>query len=109
MEANLAPHDVIQIVDKNAFPFWYEVLHAWSKINFSDPHSNCDQLIWCNSNIKIKDRVFFWKDCYDCGLLWLLQLLSGPETGWISEEEPKKSFNLGKMRFNSIKSATQPS
>ena len=57
--------------------YWREVLLAWSKIQFDEPHSIREimsQMIWFNTFLKVKKMVIFLPKAYEAGLKKLNQL-----------------------------------
>ena len=60
---NFCSSDVERIVSPQRHPFWFDVLQAWSKVNYKD-EADSGQSIWLNSNIKVNGKIIFWKDAY---------------------------------------------
>ena len=71
---NLFPKDIKKIFDVNSL--WGQVLLAWSKINaqefFENVHDIKNQIIWWNSNIRINDSPFVWKEWVEKDI-WFLE------------------------------------
>ena len=83
--------------------FWQDVLSSWCEYNFYTNNRCENQLLWYNSNIRVKNRPFFWKDSYLNGLLYVHQLFSGKK--YKSQAQIKQEFGLSELRFNSLKVA----
>ena len=96
---NISPKDVESFKMKNTF--WKEVLQAWGDYNTSYPTRIENQMLWYNSNIKVKGKPIMWKDTYDRGLLYIHQLYEGMELK--TDQQVWEEFGLTKLRFNSIK------
>ena len=98
---NLKPEDAHVI--KCANKFWKDVLYAWCVYHYSDSLESQDEIIWYNSNIRIKDTPVAWKSCIQRGLMYISQLMKDGK--FISEAEAEGEFGLTTMQFNTIKSA----
>ena len=86
-KCNLNKRDVREAFEPS---FWRDVLEAWSYVNFSTSWE--DKPLWYNSNIRINNKVIFWEEAYNKGLLWISQISSNGKM--ISLEEAKLLFNL---------------
>ena len=98
---SISPQDVESLSLKNNF--WKDVLQAWSKYNYFKNNREEVQLIWYNSKIKIKGKIFFWKDAYSKGLRYIHQLFENKE--FKSHELIHQQYGLTCMRYNSLKEA----
>ena len=83
--------------------FWKQVLAAWSEYNYYLNQRVENQIIWYNSSIRIQNKIFFWRNNYTKGLVYVHQLFR--EGHFKTEEQVYQEFALTKMRYNSIKSA----
>ena len=71
---NLKDEDIKTIIKD---PFWVEVVIAWQtfkKIIKSESKEHTDEIIWCNSDVKIADKVLYRADCIKNGLIYVSQL-----------------------------------
>ena len=83
--------------------FWKDVLKCWCDYNYYQDFSIENQIIWYNSQIKIGKKIFFWKDVYQKGLIYLHQLFDCKK--FKSDEQVEQQYGLTKMRYNSLKTA----
>ena len=68
-KCNISPKDVKTHFSKS---LWKEVLKAWSVINFWDPQNKSqvqDQVLWLNSNIKVRGKLISWYKWIGAGIL----------------------------------------
>ena len=98
---NLKKKDVKYLKIRNEF--WNDVLEAWCDFNQSYGNRQDNQIIWYNSDIRIKNRPFFWRDTYQRGLIYVGQLFD--ENGFKEYSELYDLYGLSQMRLNSIKAA----
>ena len=98
---NLDPKDVGQIVEREKNPFWYDVLVAWSNINFSEEDSK-GMYLWNNSLVKINGKVVFMEKPYLNGLKYAHQLYKNGSLISIAEA---KQYGLDFMEFQSLVAA----
>ena len=59
------PADAIQIGITSKF--WLDLVKAWCHYNFKYKTRIDNQILWLNSDIKINNRIVFWKDCWGAG------------------------------------------
>ena len=97
----LHPTDVDKLGIKSEF--WTDVLKSWSEYNYYTDFRIENQLLWFNSDIKVKGKPILWGHIYRKGLLYVSQLFK--EGTYKSEEEVQQEFGLSVMRFNSLKVA----
>ena len=83
--------------------FWSDVLKSWCQFNFNNNFRIENQLLWYNSNIRIRNRPFFWADVYQMGLKYVSQLFY--QKNFKSEQMVQEEYGLNQMRYNSLKSA----
>ena len=62
---NLAISDVKALKIKNEF--WEDVLKSWFNMNLDN------QILWYNSDIRVKGKPIMWRDVYWRGLMYLCQ------------------------------------
>ena len=99
--SDIAPQDVKKMSISNQF--WKDVLLSWSEYNYYHYRRLDNQLLWYNSNIKVKDKPIMWNDVYNRGLWYVYQLF---ESGsFKSEEKVKGEYGLNIIRYNAVKSA----
>ena len=98
---NLAPQDVKDIRINNQF--WADVLKCWCEFSYYRNVRIENQIIWYNSRIKIGKKIFFWKDCWSKGLMYVHQLFS--DKGYKSDQQVKIEFGLTKLRYNGLKAS----
>ena len=97
----LCREDIKELKIKNQF--WKDVLKCWSEYNYHHDFRVENQLIWYNSNIRIKNRPFMWNDIYSKGLSYVYQLFEN--MNWKSYESVKEQYGLSELRYNSLKCA----
>ena len=98
---SLKVEDVNMLGIKNLF--WKEVLECWCHYNYYRNRKIVNQIIWYNSNIKVKGKPFFWKDSMSHGLLYVHQLFVNGV--WKSDQLCYQEFGLSILRINALKSA----
>ena len=98
---NLSPEDV-SILD-NEPDFWKDVLKYWCEFNYYGKKREENQIIWYNSDIRIRNKPFFWKRVYCSGLKYIHQLFEDQQ--FKTDERVKREFNLSTLRYNSLKTA----
>ena len=98
---SLKEEDVSLIKVKNFF--WECVLKAWCKFNYYLHRKVENQIIWYNSNIRIRNRPVLWNDVLSRGLLYVHQLFS--EGSFKENTQVWDEFGLTPIRFNSLKAA----
>ena len=99
----IAANDTDIIVNRVHYPFWYDTLHAWAKYNTAKGQRIENQILWFNSQIRIDDKPFFLKKCWDNGLIYLHQLFENMEV--ISAIKAARKFGITFMELNQIISA----
>ena len=95
--------DVDEIIDKERYPFWSEVLKAWNEYKQTNRDLKQEvqmKLIWCNSKIKIGGRMVCWKKCIQNDLLYIGQLYKNGRA--LSCREAMVNFGLTLMEYNSL-------
>ena len=98
---SLKPEDVDNLKISNQF--WKDVLKCWSEYNSYSNVRIDNQIIWFNSNIKIRKKPIMWNDLYKRGLKYVYQLF---ENGSYKDDNKVMiEFGLTKLRFNSLKVA----
>ena len=98
---SLRAEDVSHIGISNQF--WEDVLRSWCEFNSYHMRRTENQIIWYNSNIRVKGKPFFWKDIYEKGLMYVHQLFCNGTL--IPSLEAREAFGLTELRYNSLKSA----
>ena len=98
---NLYKKDIVKMKSKS--DFWKDVLVAWNKYNICEGRKVENQLIWYNSEIRIQDKPFFWRDMYRNGLKYIYQLYEGKN--FKPYERVHTEFGLSFLRYNSLKTA----
>ena len=75
-ECNFCSEDAWKMPCKNLF--WKSVLVAWSEYNYNVPESSeeiVNQIIWYNSHIKIGNKLVFYQEAYNAGVLYVKDLI----------------------------------
>ena len=98
-KCNLHQKDVKLFCPHNLF--WKDVLEAWCSVNFDYSDGALDQILWCNSYVRVDNSPVFWEVPFKKGLVMLSQLFSNNE--WIGYDEAQRLYNLNFMQFNSLK------
>ena len=78
VKCNLSPKDSDSYWYKDPAPLWRNVLRSWCEFNFvkSENIKNpLEEIIWFNSNIRISDKIVFYKELYSKGILKVRDLL----------------------------------
>ena len=96
---SLKKEDVKKLKIKDQF--WENVLEHWCEFNYYRDRHIENQLIWYNSNIRIRDKPIMWNDCYNKGLKYIHQLYQ--EGQYKTDQQVWQQFGLSKLRFNSLK------
>ena len=96
---NIKPADVRHVTSCTGF--WADVLEAWAQVNYTYEVSS-GSIIWWNSNIRIKNKLFIWPEPYRRGLRTLSQLFKN--NTFISFKEAYNSFSLSIMQVNALRS-----
>ena len=94
-KCNINPKDVKMTFK---YSFWREVLEAWAAYNFEpeDEIKPCNigcRLIWFNSNIRINNKLIWYRKPYESGLATLNQLIN-LDSGLINSEIICEMFQL---------------
>ena len=97
----LLPEDVKKLKVKSEF--WANVLEAWCHFNFLHDSRVENQLIWYNSNIRVRNKPFFWADIYRRGLTYVHQLFV--DGGFKTDVQMQNEFGLNTLRYNTLKVA----
>ena len=86
-------------------PFWTQVCTAWFllKSYLCSDRAN-KEIIWYNSEIRVRDKPVMWMDVYQRGLIYVHQLYENKRI--ISAKEAHDKYGLDIMRLNSFLSAT---
>ena len=98
---NLKREDIVKMRSKN--DFWKDVLIAWNEYNKREGMRIENQILWYNSEIRFKNKPFFWRDVYDRGLRYVYQLYQDKQ--FKSPNQLQREFGLSHMRVNSLKAA----
>ena len=88
-ECNIKFSDIEDCWQSKPSIFWIDVLKAWCEANFcpiEEVKNPNDEVIWMNSNIKIKGKVFFYYNMYERGILRIKDLKTEHNT-FLSFEE----------------------
>ena len=85
--------------------FWREVFEAWFEFKSKEDFvsKRCDDIIWLNSDIKVRGLPILWEDIISKGLIYIRQLFQNRR--WISPEQAMQQFGLDIMRYNALKVA----
>ena len=98
-ECNLQSIDVSAVRIKSKF--WEDVLRAWCSFHYSKPvDPSHDILIWYNSDIRINDTPFLWKNCFVRGLCRNSQLYSDGQLK--DPKEVEENFGLDFWNFGAL-------
>jgi len=79
---------------------WYESFKAWCSINYKKPediyHINdiLNNNIWYNSNLKINNKITFWKQWYKAGIRKIQDLVNPNSADLYSWLELSTKYNL---------------
>ena len=98
---SLTPQDVNNM--RSMPQFWKDVLLAWSEINCYYNKRIENQLVWYNSEIRVKNKPVMWNDAYLAGLKYVHQLFDRGE--FKTCEQINQEYGLSVMRYNSLKVA----
>ena len=95
------PSDVKSLKIKSSF--WRDVLTSWCEYNYHQNSRVENQILWYNSSIKIGGKIFFWKNCFEKGLIFVYQLYE--DMHFKTDQQLYQEFNISIMRANSLKKA----
>ena len=84
-------------------PFWEDVLSSWSEYNYYKDFRIENQIIWYNSQIRIRNKPFMWKDALSKGLKYVHQLFL--QGSFKTDQQMIEQFGLTKLRYNGLKMA----
>ena len=98
---NINKDNVKQIKIKNVF--WVDVLESWCEYNYYCNSKIENQILWFNSKIKLKGKIFFWQDCFRQGLMYVHQLFEQGE--YKTPQQVQQQYGLTMLRYNGIKTA----
>ena len=76
--ANISPEDANKLFPKENF--WTQLIKIWASYNFFEPQSKetvRNQVIWLNSNIKVKISTRTIKECMKNELIYINNILDG--------------------------------
>ena len=97
----IEPRDIDTLKIRNHF--WRDVLAAWGEYNATQELRYENQIIWYNSNIRIDNKIFYWRDVHRKGLYYVHQLYEN--RSFKTHELVYQEFGLSKLRYNSLKLA----
>ena len=97
-KCNLHARDVKWLKIPNKF--WRNVVEDWCEYNYKVNFLDDKTILLWNSEIRIQDRPFFWKKCYERGLLYLSQLVVNGI--FVSVNEAYRLFGMTIMEYNSV-------
>ena len=95
---HILPEDVQQLKIQNTF--WKDVWKSWSEYNYHKGMRIDNQIIWYNSNIRIKNKPVMWNDVFDRGLLYIHQLYQDMQLK--SDKQVWEQYGLTTLRYNSL-------
>ena len=98
---NIEKKDIPQLGIKESF--WEDVLSAWSEYNYRRQNRVENQIIWYNSDIKIAEKMIYWRDVYKRGLIYVHQLYEDRQM--INEKKLYELFGIDTLRLNGLKTA----
>lgn len=91
------------------FPFWGEVLQHWFNISYNTERLSyneiCNEQLWFNSNIKVNNKVVFYRKWYDNRIRTVSDLIINDNLMTYEEFEDIYGSDFTVMKFNSIISA----
>ena len=62
---NIHESDLHNMIQRKTNPFWYDVMLAWTYVNFKLTSDNLCMFIWYNSTIRIENKPFLWSTAYE--------------------------------------------
>ena len=71
---NLKEKDVSSVIKDK---FWAEVMTAWQLFKMkikNEQNVSTDEILWCNSDIKVAGKVLYREECINKGLIYVSQL-----------------------------------
>ena len=98
---NLEKKDIAAMKTTNQF--WKDVLSSWSEYNYNQNVRIENQIIWYNTQIRIRGKPIMWNDIYKNGLKYLYQLFKNQKLKTL--EEAQQEFGLTHLRYNSLVTA----
>ena len=112
MNTNIKPID-LKLLYKNNESIWLDIWEAWAKYKFHHVDSSCcseilNQVIWFNSQIKVNNKCIYWKNWYDLGICYVMDLVNLSLGRLYTFEELKITFGLNivnMLQYNQLISA----
>ena len=98
---NLDKKDINNMKVKSEF--WRDVMLSWSEYTQRAGTRIENQIIWYNSNIRVKNRPIMWNDIYLNGLVYVHQLFEDQKLKTF--QRVREEYGLSQLRYNSIISA----
>lgn len=94
LECNLSPEDSKCCWAKHPSQFWSDVIYHWCCFNYSRSETITDiqQPLLLNSNIKINNKVIFFKELYEKKILYIKDLMD--------EEKNFYSYEVFQSRYS---------
>ena len=92
------PADVKQLGIKNNF--WNDTLLAWCNFNYFYDFQIENQVLWCNSRIRIDNSIVFYKHSFKKGLIYIYQLFENGQA--ISALRAFRDYGLDFVSYNGI-------
>ena len=105
-ECNLSNEDIEYFKIQN--PFWKHTLSLWATYHFYVPEhidEISNQIIWYNSHVKVNNKVIFWKEWYDRGIVQIKDLIIENKVMTARELEFVYGLRIDTMKYNSLISA----
>ena len=102
---NLSAQDVMLLFPRAGF--WKDVRAAWAVFTYKPQWQEKDditenQLIWLNTNLRIQNKPFLWKECYHRGLRYVSQLVNAGT--FIPYVYAHAIYGVSMMQYNSLSS-----
>ena len=104
---NLHPSDIHHVLKRSHSEFWFDVLKAWASFNYSSRGRRDTQILWWNSDCRIENKPYLWKDAYSRGLVYFSDLIVSNRL--MNMQEAYSNFGLDVMRYNALISSVPKS
>ena len=103
-DCNLKKTDVNLFIPGDFPRFWKQICYHWFEYQGYQPKITSNQILWCNSSIRINEKPVLFSQCAQKGLIYIYQLFT--ENGeWKNPATMYADFSLKWYEYRQIRSA----
>ena len=107
-DCNFSVADVDQFECKSEF--WKSTVKAWAKYNYCCSNQMCEeqkanQILWYNSEIKINNKMVFFRKWYERGIIYVKDLVFERRIASKNELQTCYELTIDQMDYNALLSA----